>query len=64
MGIWMWKSVRVQLTFMGTTVGTENKVQVKDVGRGFPQAAATAGAQCRVSWGWRAQDMVQPSSVI
>lgn len=25
----MWNSVRVQLTFMGTTVGTENKVHVK-----------------------------------
>lgn len=24
----MWKSVRVQLTFTGTTVGTEHKVQV------------------------------------
>lgn len=29
MGIWMWKSVRVQLTFMGTTVRAENKVHVK-----------------------------------
>lgn len=42
-GIWMWKSVRVQLMLMGTTIGIEKKIHVK----GHREGLSPGCSDCR-----------------
>lgn len=58
----MWKSVRVQLTFMGTTVGREAKVQVKVHGEGMSPGCGSwrGSAQSHQSHS-RSQTSLSPS---